>query len=102
MAGRLLEHDWPGNVRELQNVLERAVVTCKNRILTEGDFAFLAREARPSGWLPPANLTLADAERQLIVLTLQNTEGNVKEAAAILGIDRSTLYDKLKRYQIAR
>jgi DNA-binding NtrC family response regulator len=98
----LLEHEWPGNVRELENAVERAVVTCKSRLLDEPDFAFLAREARPNGWVAPSHLTLAEVERQMIVVTLQRTEGNIKEAAAILGIDRSTLYDKLKRYQIPR
>jgi len=98
----LMNHDWPGNVRELENAVERALVTAKGRILGEDDFAFLAREASPpAAWAIPENTSLDDLERQVIETTLHRTNGNVKEAAAILGIDRSTLYDRVKRYGIA-
>jgi transcriptional regulator of acetoin/glycerol metabolism len=50
----------------------------------------------------PPNVTLQDLEKQAITATLQRTNGNIKESAALLGIDRSTLYDKLKRYEISR
>jgi DNA-binding NtrC family response regulator len=99
----LLDHDWPGNVRELENAVERAMVTCRVRVLSEDDFAFLTQNA-PSRkpWTPPANTSLQDIEKQAIIATLDRTHGNIKESAAVLGIDRSTLYDKLKRYEIAR
>ncbi len=99
----LLGHRWPGNVRELENAVERALVTAKGRILTEEDFAFLrpVSEAAP-GWTVPTHLPLADVERTVIAATLRRNEGNVKETAAVLGIDRSTLYDKLKKYAIER
>jgi DNA-binding NtrC family response regulator len=42
----LLDHNWPGNVRELENAVERAMVTCRNRELTEDDFAFLAQNGQ--------------------------------------------------------
>lgn len=97
----LLGHDWPGNVRELENVVERAVVTCKSRTLSHADLAFLVQErSSVASWAPPANATIAEVERRMIVATLERTGGNVKEAAGILGIDRSTLYDRLKRYGI--
>src|SRR3954470_19425599 len=55
----LMDHNWPGNVRELENAVERAVVTCRGRALTEDDFGFLARNiAKP--WSIPAGLTLQD------------------------------------------
>jgi DNA-binding NtrC family response regulator len=98
----LLDHDWPGNVRELENAVERALVTCKTRVLTAEDFSFLSSLARPAGLGLPPGLTLQDLEREYIALTLARTQGNVKEAAAALGIDRSTLYEKLKRYNIPR
>jgi DNA-binding NtrC family response regulator len=97
----LLDYSWPGNVRELENAVERAMVTCRNRELTEADFAFLARNgSRPGG--APASLNLQDMEKVLIAAAIEKTEGNIKEAAGLLGIDRSTLYEKIKRYEIRR
>jgi len=98
----LLDHDWPGNVRELENAVERAMVTCRGQALTGDDFAFLSRAAQQTNWAPPAGMTLADMEKEAIAATLQRTQGNIKEAAAQLGIDRSTLYEKIKRYEIQR
>jgi DNA-binding NtrC family response regulator len=99
----LLDYDWPGNVRELENAVERAMVTCRGRVLSEEDFGFLRRT--PNGrreWAVPADMTLQDVEKQVITATLQRTQGNIKEAAAVLGIDRSTLYEKIKKYDIPR
>jgi DNA-binding NtrC family response regulator len=100
----LMDHDWPGNVRELENAVERAVVTCKTGVLGAEDFVFLARAAAPAapGLSLPAGLTLQELEREYIAATLRRTEGNVKAAAEALGIDRSTLYEKVKRYEIPR
>ena len=99
----LIDYDWPGNVRELENAIERALVTAKSHTLTEDDFSFL-RQNGPirNGWTAPDNVCLDDVERMVIVATLHRTDGNIKEAAASLGIDRSTLYDRLKRYGITR
>ncbi len=101
--GLLLEQTWPGNVRQLENVVERAMVTCKSRVLGEEDFAFLCRDrGATEGWTVPTNLPLQEIEKQVIAATLQKTEGNIKEAAGVLGIDRSTLYEKIKKYNIPR
>jgi DNA-binding NtrC family response regulator len=99
----LMDHDWPGNVRELENAVERALVTCKTGVLGAEDFTFLARPAGASGGpaLPPG-LTLQEMEKEYITATLQRMRGNVKGAAEALGIDRSTLYEKIKRYDIPR
>ena len=97
----LMDHAWPGNVRELENAIERAIVSCRGRTLTAEDFSFL-RNNGPAKIQIPDNLTLAEMERLMIEATLRRTAGNVKEAAASLGIDRSTLYEKLKRYGIER
>jgi DNA-binding NtrC family response regulator len=97
----LMDYDWPGNVRELENSIERALVTCKSRVLAGDDLAFLgAGTDRRRTWSVPPNMTLQELERRAIEATVQSTEGNIKEAAARLGIDRSTLYDKIKRYGI--
>lgn len=102
----LMNQDWPGNVRELENVIERAIVTCKARILTEEDFAFLTNNGNHNhekkNWSVPTNMTLEEAENRIIAATLQRTHGNIKEAASILDIDRSTLYDKIKKYKLPR
>lgn len=95
----LLDHDWPGNVRELENAVERAMVTCQTGLLTEEDFQFLQKGRNGKReWQIPNNMRLDDLERRVIEATLKKTGGNVKEAAGILGIDRSTLYDRLKKY----
>jgi DNA-binding NtrC family response regulator len=98
----LMDHNWPGNVRELENAVERAMVTCRAPSLTEDDFAFLAHNGPARPWSVPAGISLEEMEKQLIAATLQRTQGNIKSAAQILGIDRSTLYEKLKRYEISR
>ena len=99
----LLDYSWPGNVRELENAVERAIITCKNRRLNEEDFAFLRTGAEEhTGWFIPPNVTMNEIEKQAIELTLQRTHGNIKASAGILGIDRSTLYEKIRRYQIRR
>ena len=100
----LVDHSWPGNVRELENALERAILSCRTRTLSAEDLAFLqpptaALSAAPD--LPPG-LTLQDLERQYIAATLERSGGNVKAAATALGIDRSTLYEKIRRYEIPR
>ena len=99
----LLDHNWPGNVRELENAVERAMVTCRGPVLTESDFGFLAQTAAPAtAWAVPAGMTMQDMEKVLIAATIERTQGNIKEAASVLGIDRSTLYEKIKKYEIQR
>jgi DNA-binding NtrC family response regulator len=98
----LMDYNWPGNVRELENAVERAMVTCRSRLLDEEDFSFLAQSAAPKPLAIPAGITLQDMEKQLILATLERTNRNIRESAAVLGIDRSTLYEKIKRYDIPR
>jgi DNA-binding NtrC family response regulator len=98
----LMDHNWPGNVRELENAVERALVTCHGPALTDEDFGFLREPAAAPSWSPPAGMSIADMEKHLIIATIRKTGGNIKESASILGIDRSTLYEKIKRYEIPR
>jgi len=99
----MMDYNWPGNVRELENAIERAVVTCRQPKLTEEDFLFLAPGATEGRtWSPPAGMSIQDMEKVLIAATIQRAGGNIKESAAILGIDRSTLYEKIKKYEIPR
>jgi len=99
----LMNHGWPGNVRELENVIERAIITCRGKILNEDDFAFLRHApASLQPWDVPQNVTLDDIEKRAIEVTLRRTQGNIKEAAGLLGIDRSTLYARIKKYALKR
>jgi DNA-binding NtrC family response regulator len=99
----LTDYDWPGNVRDLQNAIERAVLTCRRRELVADDFRFLTGQAAPGQqWNVPARASLQDMEKVVITATLGRTGGNIKESAGILGIDRSTLYEKIKKYGIPR
>jgi transcriptional regulator of acetoin/glycerol metabolism len=84
------------------DAIERAIVTCRNGALDEADFAFLNhRLGAERPWEVP-DVPLNELERRAIIAALERRQGNIKETAAALGIDRSTLYDKLKRYEIQR
>jgi two-component system, NtrC family, response regulator AtoC len=99
--GVLMTHAWPGNVRELRNVLERAVVVAAGNILRPADLGLgggAAREAETDD----ASLSLEDVERRHIADVIRRTSGNVTHAARLLGIDRVTLYSKIKKYQLRR
>ncbi len=94
----LIDYDWPGNVRELQNAIERAVLVCKTGEIQPGDLPFQVNGGRE---FSPGR-TLADVERQHIERVLRETGWNISRAARLLGIDRVTLYNKIKKYQLKR
>ena len=102
---RLLNYPWPGNIRELRNVIERAVVLSQSSVI-DGDDLLLTPTSQPgqptvgeTGQSEiPIEQTLAHLERQHIDRVLKYTEGNKSRAAKILGVERSTLDRKLKRY----
>jgi len=99
----LMDHDWPGNVRELENALERAIVTAHGEVLEVENFDFLATARhRQTPWEVPGDTSLAELEKRAVMAALDRTEGNIKAAANILGVDRSTLYAKLKKYGLSR
>lgn len=96
----LKRYRWPGNVRELRNVVERALVLGDGPVLELDDLPPELLHAAPPEAGPsvtPQNIrTLAELEREAIAAALQATGGNKARAAALLGIDRTTLYRKLK------
>jgi DNA-binding NtrC family response regulator len=95
----LQEYPWPGNVRELRNVLERAVLLSDRNILSREDLRFdVASEVEMLA--DEANLTLLELERRHIERILRAEDGHVERAAIRLGIPRSSLYQKIKRYGI--
>ncbi len=102
VAERFLNYDWPGNVRELRNVLERAVALTEFEKLIVDDLPDRIRDYRQSTFRidtsNPAKLqTLEAVERQYIQRVLASVQGNRTEAARILGVDRKTLYRRLKQ-----
>ena len=106
--GVLRDYSWPGNVRELQNTIERTVILCRNEVVRAEDIqlsTLSSRLATPTSEIPMTGYqesSLGDVERQHILSTLDHTEWNKSRAAQILGIERSTLDRKLKRYHVSR
>lgn len=103
-AERLLSYDWPGNVRELRNVIERAVALTQTEKLIVDDLPESVRNYRQSRMtidsLNPEELQPLEAvERRYIRHVLKSVNDNRTEAARILGIDRKTLYRRLKEYE---
>jgi transcriptional regulator with PAS, ATPase and Fis domain len=102
---KLISYVWPGNVRELQNAIEYAVVLARQNLIT-------VKELPAEVQLPPIlqnverdqqtarGHTLDEMEREAILQALAQTHGNKKRAAELLGIQRPTLYNKMKRYVI--
>jgi DNA-binding NtrC family response regulator len=106
----LVRHDWPGNVRELEHVLERALAFCgggeirPEHVLPLGTTAtepatLAALELGDNGRLS-LNETVADIERRMILLALRQCNNNQARAAQRLGIPRTTLRDKMAKYEI--
>ncbi len=99
----LAAYPWPGNIRELRNVLERAALLTDRSALTRDDLRFdlLGGPAPGSARAPDGDVTLKTLERQHIEMVLREEKGKVELAARRLGIPRSSLYQKLKQFQIA-
>ena len=106
--GLLERHAWPGNVRELRNVIERAVILAPGPFIEPShlppsltEHGGPPRADQPQVALAPGT-TVEDAERQLIVMTLEHTRQNKTRAAEILGISLKTLHNKLNRLKLRR
>jgi transcriptional regulator with PAS, ATPase and Fis domain len=109
---RMLAYDWPGNARELRNTIERAVILCPDG--TPLDVSHLPRtfgtpqlpvaaRATDANVVPiRVGTTVDEAERMLIVRTLESTGQNKTRAAEILGVSLKTLHNKLKEYSHSR
>lgn len=88
------QYSWPGNVRELENAIERAVVVGKSRQVKRSDLPFVAA----SGAAEWGELSLEELERQHITRLLATKGGNLSNIAKVLRINRSTLYQKIKKF----
>ena len=99
----LNDHAWPGNVRELRNIIERAVVSCEDGLITPECLPLSPLGApvgeRANVVVLPLGTTLDDGERELILRTLQSVNNNKTRAAEILGTTPKTLHNKARRWR---
>ena len=94
----LMLYDWPGNVRELENAIERAVVVGKERQMLAEDLPILCY----GPFHAPKNNSLKEVEKNHIRQILMDNGWNIARSAKILEVDRSTLYSKIKKYEIEK
>jgi len=101
----LMQYDYPGNVRELENIIERTLAMCREREIQPYHLPseFECKRRKPGTHLRqeplPATPTLQEHEREYILSVLSQVDGNKTKAAKILGIDRVSLWRKLKKYE---
>lgn len=99
-----LKYKWPGNVRELENILERASILAKRNFIDVIDLPEylqdISAEDRTPMFLQKEHFSLEEMEKKYIIHLINTTEKNVQKTAKILNISRTTLYSKLKKYNI--
>lgn len=95
---KLEKHAWPGNIRELQHIIEKTVILNDSAKLNAEDI--MIGESLKKTEIMPDSFNLLENERVLIKKAIQFTGGNMSMAAKELGINRSTLYDKIKKYDL--
>ncbi|MBR8535023.1 sigma-54-dependent Fis family transcriptional regulator [Carboxylicivirga sediminis] len=93
----LKEQSWPGNIRELQHTIEKAVILCDSASICSEDLFLNNHQPKV---LDDGCFNLNEHERLLIEKAIANCKGNMSKAAMKLGINRSTLYDKIKKYDL--
>ena len=98
----LVGHAWPGNVRELRNVLERGAVVSKGNIIQCDDLGLPPPDPSKKAAVAGDPLPLEEVEKRHVIDVLSWARGNVTHAARVLGIDRMTLYNKMKRWNLQR
>jgi len=105
-AQMILEYHWPGNVRELRNTLERAILLEAEDVLLPEHLLFAeaqtASRAGTSAVPPSTDMTLDEVEKEYIRRVVEAVGWNKNRAAKTLGIDRTTLYTKIRKYGLAR
>jgi DNA-binding NtrC family response regulator len=111
----LIKHKWEGNIRELQNIIERAVILCKNGVIrTEHLPTSIVHGYTPPELnenisqnnsvnfdIPPNGLSLDDLEKQLVAKALERSKNNITKAAKLLGLTRGTFRYRLQKYGIS-
>lgn len=94
------KYSWPGNLREMHNVIKRAVLLCREDYISLLDLPLEIVDHTPDENTDSRSLFKNRHEKELILEALQKTDGNKSKAAKYLNIDRKTLYNKLKQYDI--
>jgi DNA-binding NtrC family response regulator len=94
----LMDSEWPGNARELRNVVERAMVVTKGNIITDSDVSRPAVPSAANHWTK----SLDEVEKEHIRVVLIENQWNIVRSAQTLGIDRVTLYNKIKKYELKK
>ena len=94
----LLEYPWPGNLRQMKNMVRRATLLAQGKFITINELSELKEPASAIIGIPLRN---EEAEKRQIIEALRQTGNNKSRAAQLLGIDRKTLYNKLKLYNIS-
>ncbi len=103
---QLMKYGFPGNVRELENIIERAVVLCRGKVITTSDLPAQILSAETEGLLNPANLEdgyeekMQAFEKEMISRALQESGGNKSAAARLLGISERHLRSRLERIKL--
>jgi two-component system nitrogen regulation response regulator NtrX len=104
----LKRYGWPGNVRELRNIIERLMIMVPGEVVTAADLAFLgqggvaaARADAPPDRIVPLHLARDEFEKGYILHALSAQHGNMSRTADVLGVERSNLYRKMRRFGIA-
>jgi two-component system, NtrC family, nitrogen regulation response regulator NtrX len=101
---KLMEHDWPGNVRELKNFIERLVIMVPHNVISAKDIPLLTENNKKTDGSVPLSATDSfrtakmDFEKKYIIKKLQEFEGNISKTSEAIGIERSNLHRKIKRY----
>jgi len=98
----LMSYGWPGNVRELRNVLEHATLLSSRQTLIPDDFAELLQRRRPAESGSGARMTLDEAERRHVESVLRQEGWVVQRAADVLGISRTSLYERMRKFGLGR
>lgn len=102
----LCEYNWPGNIRELENVLESAILLSKENIIKIDDIPESVKCFKTYNLsieqIGKKDNFLVDIEKEVILKALKEAKGNISKASKVLGIDRSTLYRKMKRYELSK
>ena len=95
---KLKKHPWFGNIRELQHTIEKAVIMTEGEQIVASDFSFSGKTTSKN--MDVESFNLAENEKQIILKAIQKFKGNMSLTAKELGINRSTLYEKMKKYDL--
>jgi transcriptional regulator with PAS, ATPase and Fis domain len=97
----LMDYNWPGNARELRNVIERAMVVTKGRMILDADLS-LPQPSGGAGAQDSRGKSLSEVEKEHIRQVLAANRWNIVRSAQVLGIDRVTLYNKIRKYELKK